>query len=192
MTKALPSLLSSLLLIASVGCGDDDGVADSSTADSSVSDSGSGDAASMDSSVADTGPDDAAASDSAPMDSTVADGASDSAVTDASTEDTAMPDATFDALPDAPADSGPDTAGLLATGTSGCTTDDQCVEGVCWDFHDYDSLCGGTVCSTTCTVQADCQTAASDAGAGSPVDASCGSDGRCNFMGTGLGSFFCT
>ena len=91
------------------------------------------------------------------------------------------------------ADAGPTDGGPgLRTGTSGCTADDQCAGGVCWDFALYDPFCGGTVCSETCATDADCRAAASAAGAASPERATCGSDLKCDLVGTGLGIFFCT
>lgn len=72
-----------------------------------------------------------------------------------------------------------------------CETDDDCPTRVCWNFNDYDSLCGGTVCSTDCESDQDCIDAAQAAGAASPDAANCGSDGLCDLVGTGLGSFQC-
>ncbi len=105
-------------------------------------------------------------------------------------------DATVDALPDGTSDGASDASDAtadasLATGAAGCTSDAQCAEGVCWDFADYDSLCGGTVCSLSCTTTAECVSAATTAGASSPSAATCGSDGKCDFVSTGLGTFFC-
>ncbi|MGE0788326.1 MAG: hypothetical protein AB7S26_21815 [Sandaracinaceae bacterium] len=89
------------------------------------------------------------------------------------------------------ADAGSDASGLLPTGTSGCAMDSECAAGVCWDFNDYDPFCFGTVCSLGCTTDAECQNAATAAGASSPGNATCGVDGKCDFLGTGLGAFLC-
>lgn len=74
---------------------------------------------------------------------------------------------------------------------SECMVDDDCVTMVCWDFNDYDSYCGGTVCSDTCETDADCVALAEAASAMQPEDAQCGMDGRCDLVGTGVGSFTC-
>ncbi len=77
-----------------------------------------------------------------------------------------------------------------ATGQE-CMTDDDCASGVCWDFNDYDSCCGGTACSGTCRSDEDCVALATDAGAKSPEGATCGKDGRCSLVGSGIGSWAC-
>jgi hypothetical protein len=110
---------------------------------------------------------------------------------DSSVEDSSTDGPVFDALPDGTPPDAVSDATTLATGTAGCTADAQCDEGVCWDFADYDALCGGTVCSRSCSDDAECVSAATTAGATTPSAAMCGSDGKCNFMGTGLGSYFC-
>jgi hypothetical protein len=81
---------------------------------------------------------------------------------------------------------------LLSIGSSDCERDNQCETGVCWDFHDYDSLCGGSVCSLECGTDFDCQAAADEAGGSDPAAARCGEDGKCDLVGTGLGSFVCS
>ncbi len=81
---------------------------------------------------------------------------------------------------------------LLSTGVSDCERDDQCEAGVCWDFQDYDSLCGGSVCSLACETDFDCQAAADEAGGSDPAAARCGDDGTCVLVGTGLGFFVCS
>jgi hypothetical protein len=78
----------------------------------------------------------------------------------------------------------------LPTGAE-CRMDAQCLSGVCWDFNAYDECCGGTVCSGTCETDRDCLGLAQAAGAPNPEGASCGVDGRCDLVGTGLGSFVC-
>jgi hypothetical protein len=85
-----------------------------------------------------------------------------------------------------PADSGADAASGSPVGSGGCTSDTDCASNVCWDFAEYDPLCGGTVCSVSCTTDAECVDAARTAGATSPDGAACGSDGRCDLVSTGL------
>jgi hypothetical protein len=86
-------------------------------------------------------------------------------------------------------------AGETSTGTipvgGDCTDDAECQSGVCWDFADYDPLCFGAVCSGECRTDDDCIQLATDAGAQSPEGAHCGDDGRCDLVGTGLGTFAC-
>lgn len=72
-----------------------------------------------------------------------------------------------------------------------CNVDGDCPSNICWDFHDYDSLCGGKVCSATCKTDQDCIDMARNAGASSPDRAQCATDERCDLVGTGLGSFVC-
>jgi len=72
-----------------------------------------------------------------------------------------------------------------------CDTNTDCQTGVCWDFHDHDMLCAGKVCSTACTADAQCVDAASKHGAIGASNAHCGSDGLCDLVGTGLGTFSC-
>ncbi|MCA9607252.1 MAG: hypothetical protein KC619_16715 [Myxococcales bacterium] len=91
----------------------------------------------------------------------------------------------------APMDAGFDAAGRSPTGTMGCMSDTECAEGVCWDFSDYDSFCFGRICSLMCASDTDCQNAATTAGASNPSGARCGSDGKCDFVGAGLGAFAC-
>ncbi len=100
------------------------------------------------------------------------------------------PDAGRDAGPPA-TDAGTDASARLPTGTSGCASDAECADGVCWDFNAHDSLCFGTVCSLACASDLECQDAARAAGAGSPERASGGTDAECDFVGTGLGLFAC-
>jgi hypothetical protein len=94
-------------------------------------------------------------------------------------------------------DSGPDdddddsASPGLPTGTSDCSVDSDCASGVCWDFKTYDPWCGGTMCTETCLTDADCHQLFTTLGAPTPLDASCGFDGRCNPLGTGLGAFWC-
>lgn len=76
-------------------------------------------------------------------------------------------------------------------GDTGCSADDQCDTGVCWDFADYDPLCGGSTCSIECVSHSDCQSAFASAGAPNASAAQCGTDGRCDPIGTGFGAFFC-
>jgi hypothetical protein len=72
-----------------------------------------------------------------------------------------------------------------------CDVDSDCPSNICWDFHAYDSLCGGKVCSAKCETDQACVDMAEDAGASSPDRAQCGDDQRCDLVGTGLGSFVC-
>ena len=76
-------------------------------------------------------------------------------------------------------------------GTAGCEADDECSTGVCWDFANYDALCGGSACSTVCVDDQDCAAAFAAAGAENPLGATCGADGRCSPIGSGFGAFFC-
>ena len=80
---------------------------------------------------------------------------------------------------------------LLATGTPECAIDAQCADQVCWRFADYDPECGGSVCSLECDTDRNCRDAAEGAGAPSPDEAHCGSDGRCVLLDTGLAAFLC-
>jgi len=79
----------------------------------------------------------------------------------------------------------------LPTGASDCGVDDDCISGVCWDFSTYDPWCGGTMCTDTCLTDSDCQQLFTTLGAPEPLDSSCGLDGRCSPLGTGLGAFWC-
>jgi hypothetical protein len=72
-----------------------------------------------------------------------------------------------------------------------CEVDSDCATNVCWDFADHDPLCGGKVCSATCSTDDDCISRARDAGAALPERARCGDDRQCDLVGTGLGSFVC-
>jgi hypothetical protein len=72
-----------------------------------------------------------------------------------------------------------------------CREDADCDGGVCWDFSDYDRLCGGRACSLRCEADADCHAAFRAAGADRPEGSSCGEDGKCTVLGTGFGAFFC-
>jgi len=72
-----------------------------------------------------------------------------------------------------------------------CEVDGDCASGVCWDFHDHDSLCDGKVCSAACTTDDECVALAENAGAFDPMAAACGPDQLCDLVGTGLGSFAC-
>ncbi len=78
----------------------------------------------------------------------------------------------------------------LSTGTE-CLSDAECLSGVCWDFNTYDECCFGTVCSGRCESDGDCIDLANAANASSPDTATCGTDGRCDLVGTGLGLFGC-
>jgi hypothetical protein len=75
---------------------------------------------------------------------------------------------------------------------SACPQDSACESGVCYDFADYDALCGGTACSVCCETDEDCVDAMQAAGAPFPAQTFCLADGRCDMVGTGLGGpFFC-
>ena len=108
------------------------------------------------------------------------------ATTDTGTSDAATDTGTSDAATDASADSG---SGAAFGGR--CTANADCATGLCWDFSDYDMFCGGKICSDMCTTDTDCQDKASAAGASSPADAQCLSDGTCDLVGAGIGAFFC-
>lgn len=82
------------------------------------------------------------------------------------------------------------TGGGLGIGET-CEDDDECASGVCWDFSDYDKMCGGAVCSTTCKNTDECIEAFEEAGAPTPKGSTCGEDGRCDPVGTGFGDFVC-
>jgi hypothetical protein len=83
------------------------------------------------------------------------------------------------------------TTGPLTPVGMECRADGDCESGVCWDFADYDRACYGTICSGECESDDDCIALATDAGAPSPELATCGDDGRCDLVGTGLGAFVC-
>jgi len=70
-----------------------------------------------------------------------------------------------------------------------CTADQQCVTGVCWDYADYDALCGGAFCSDTCSTDEECRQMVK-AAKGNTDNAKCGTDGRCVLVGC-LGQFYC-
>ena len=168
--------LAFLVLVSFVACGDDDGPTDAG-ADTMMSDVGTADASETDAGESDGGDDDAGESDAGDGDA----GDSDAGPDDAGA-DTTVVDAGTDTM-----DSGPRSP----LGTPDCASDDACETGVCWDFSDYDALCGGSVCSTTCAEDSECVDAATSAGADTPASATCGDDGRCSFIGTGLGVYFC-
>ncbi len=79
---------------------------------------------------------------------------------------------------------------LLPIGAE-CTQNQDCISGVCWNFADYDPWCGGAVCSDRCEDTEYCVELAFEAGAGDPTGALCGEDGLCDFVGAGLGDFWC-
>lgn len=79
----------------------------------------------------------------------------------------------------------------LDLGQEGCSEDCQCTTGACWDFSDYDPWCFGSMCTAPCETDQECQDAFRDAGASSPHIATCGPDGRCAPVGTGLGAWAC-
>jgi len=79
----------------------------------------------------------------------------------------------------------------LPVGFVGCVSDGECASGVCWDFNHYDPACFGTICSVTCLSRNDCMDAARTAGATDVSRATCGTDRRCRFVGTGLGRWAC-
>ena len=93
---------------------------------------------------------------------------------------------------DATADDDDDTIDppLLGVGME-CTDDFDCSSGICWDFAEYDPWCGGAVCSERCEETELCVELAFSVGADSPEGAWCGDDGLCNFVGAGLGAFWC-
>jgi hypothetical protein len=91
----------------------------------------------------------------------------------------------------APGDDDDSSSPGLPTGTDGCAVDDDCLSGVCWDFSTYDPWCGGTMCTQTCSTDTECHQLFTTLGAPSPLGASCGFDGRCDPVGTGLGLFWC-
>lgn len=178
--------LLSLVLVVFVACGDDDGPTDAG-ADTMTSDVGTTDAGETDAGESDAG-DDAGESDAGESDA----GESDAGDTDAGESDAGPDDAGADtSVADAGTDTGMDSGPPAPLGTPGCMSDDACETGVCWDFSDYDALCGGSVCSTTCAEDSECIDAATSAGADTPASATCGDDGRCSFIGTGLGIYFC-
>jgi hypothetical protein len=72
-----------------------------------------------------------------------------------------------------------------------CEVDSDCPTRLCWDFEEHDSLCSGKICSIECETSDDCIEAAAAAGSMSSSNAFCGSDGQCDLVGTGLGSFVC-
>ena len=169
-------LIALILSIASmIACGDDTrptgdaGGTDAAVSDAGGTDAGTADAGGVDAGAVDAGPgDDAGGSDA---------GGSDAGGSDAGSSDAGSSDGGRTGLP---------------TGTTGCTSDAECASNVCWDFSDYDPYCGGTICSEMCATTADCVAAATAARASSPDRATCGSDNRCDFVGTGLGPFYCT
>ncbi len=79
----------------------------------------------------------------------------------------------------------------LDLGDENCTLDAECTTGVCWDFADYDPFCGGSVCSSNCVNDQQCQNVFAAAGAPFPQNVACGPDGRCDPIGSGFGAFFC-
>ena len=79
---------------------------------------------------------------------------------------------------------------LLPIGAA-CSGAAECFSGICWDFADYDPWCGGAVCSDRCEDEGYCIELAAKAGASSPQGAACGADGLCDFVGAGLGDFWC-
>lgn len=101
----------------------------------------------------------------------------------------AIADATSDTTTDG-GDSGSDGSRSLPTGET-CMASGDCISGICWDFRDIDPLCGGRVCSESCTMDTECQDIARAQGASQPLRASCDRRGQCDFVGTGLGIFFC-
>ncbi len=86
---------------------------------------------------------------------------------------------------------------VIAACTSGkpigatCQTNGECASGICWDYAQYDATCGGMVCSDHCATDLDCITMARDQLAAYADHSTCGTDHLCNFVGTGLGAFFC-
>ncbi len=63
---------------------------------------------------------------------------------------------------------------------------------MCWDFMEHDSFCSGKICTIECTTTDECVEAAEVAGSTQADSAFCGSDGQCNLVTTGLGSFVCS
>jgi hypothetical protein len=72
-----------------------------------------------------------------------------------------------------------------------CREDGDCRSRICWDYSKYDQLCGGKVCSMACATDEECRQAATQAGADTAAGATCGSDKRCDLVGSGLGRFTC-
>ena len=89
------------------------------------------------------------------------------------------------------ADAAGDSDGLGLNVGEECSRDRDCVTIVCWDFNDYDECCFGAVCSGSCDFDEDCRELAAEVGASRPDAASCGSDGRCDLAGAGVGAFTC-
>ena len=79
----------------------------------------------------------------------------------------------------------------LPAGDQSCSTDSDCASGICWDFSHYASTCGGTMCSVTCTSDADCVLFFTPLGANNPNSAVCGSDYRCDPLSAQAGGFWC-
>jgi hypothetical protein len=175
--------------------GEDDGASQVTTTFTAGGDA-SGDGTGLpndDSGRADTGPD---TGDGDPSTGTSAEGTtsgdssgSDDSGSDASSSgDTGVePSSTGEASSSSGEDTGSGTLDLFDE----CRDDSQCQSGVCWDFHDYDALCFGAVCSVTCKEDQDCIDAYTDAGAPFPQGTFCGDDGRCDPVGAGVGSFAC-
>jgi hypothetical protein len=72
-----------------------------------------------------------------------------------------------------------------------CASDSDCGGGVCWDYADHDPSCSGTICSSTCKTDAECQQKAAAAAGFLPDRARCGADGLCDLVSVGFGGFVC-
>jgi hypothetical protein len=92
---------------------------------------------------------------------------------------------------DSAGDDDDSAASGLPAGDQSCSTDSDCASGICWDFSHYDSTCGGTMCSETCSTNADCVQFFTPLGASDPGSAVCGSDYRCDPLSAQAGVFFC-
>lgn len=90
-------------------------------------------------------------------------------------------------------DGGPDDTGHAggAEIAEPCEDGADCVSGVCWDYAEHDEMCGGKACSSPCSTSDACRDLATEAGAATPLNATCGADDQCNFVGTGLGEWVC-